>query len=148
MDSIEIFEQASNVMKWVALGGLGYIGVLSLVQVLGILPFQNQVTSSKELELVIQEEAEKLGIDFNRIRIVNNRKCPEVSKREDHYELSIDIYSIFCTRRVIRHELYHIFRGDCEKFDNQSNLPNVLNPYYLFVAEPKATIYGLFGVKI
>ncbi len=150
MDPNELFNYAKEGMKLTALGGMGgiaYVGMLYIVQSLSKFSPKNFITSDSELEQILNEEATKLGINPDKIKFVPHENMG-VSKKDETYFFFINKNSIWCNRSIIKHELYHIFKGDCDKYMGKSAKQVFLTPYYWFIAEPRATLYGAFGIKI
>jgi|SRR3989338_10901740 len=146
MDPNEISEYAREGMKWLILGGGSYIGALLVCQVYDCWPFQRKIESQEELNVVVQEEAEKLGLDSSKIDAIYNGITNGVRKNEERWELQLE-GAWHSTRNAIRHELYHIAKGHCEnRLINKNRLLDVLD--YLFREEPQATLYGTFGIKL
>ena len=118
-----------------------------------------KLRSGQEVLDAIREEALKLGLNYEKIHWVGN---PLIPNRDGWYDILagsfkfdkfkfIDEYGIILNgfgsrnRTTIRHELYHIYRGDCDRpagFRKEHPLR------YLFVAEPRAMIYEYFGLRL
>ena len=126
-------------IKWSAISGGGYFGILLGCQIFCGWPFRKKIESRKELETVLQEEAEKLGLDLSSIDLDYSKKNIGCKKNGERYTLYLEDSWLF-TRNVIKHEFYHILK-DCDKGN-----PTLFR--YLFLAEPRATLYGLFGIRL
>ena len=125
------------------IGGLFiYVNALLCLQIIDDIPiFSNKkIESQKQLETVVKKEALKLGLDTSRIEAKYNAKHTSVSKNGEKYDLGMT--RVNATRDNVKHELYHVKR-DFNKPENKSNFV-----YYLFVQEPRATLYGAFGIKL
>ena len=106
-----------------------------------------KIKFNQELVEVINEEAIKLGLDTNKIKFATalpyRHDIVSSGKSEDFYYIILDTDGSR-NRGTIRHELYHIYRGDCDKGVSIKTSPF----YYLFIAEPRAMIYEYFKIKI
>jgi len=150
MNPDEIGNYIGETLKWSTLAGIGYILSLMALAYPSYSPFQKSINSLKELESVVTEEANKLKLDPKKIRIIEERDACWINSCKEGYELSIEVGSRACTRKTVRHELYHAYRdaASLKKFEGASLLRSTLNFQYLFVAEPRAILYGTFGIKI
>lgn len=102
-------------------------------------PFQKKITSRAELERVVKEEAEKLGLDSSKIDLKYDEQRFSSEKVGDRYNLHLQRGNFLATKKIVKHELCHI-KEDCDK--------PITEFYYNFIAEPRATLYGTFGIKI
>jgi hypothetical protein len=103
--------------------------------------FHEKIKSQKELEIVVKEEAEKLGLGNYKIKIIYDDKETSMRKKEGKYELGVT--KTLATRKNVKHELYHLLKDvDGEK----NSHPDFVR--YFFIQEPRATLYGIFGIKI
>jgi hypothetical protein len=104
-------------------------------------PFQKKIKSKEELENIVKEEAEKLKLDSSKIDINYGSTKFSATKVGDRYKLSLKKGGFLATRKLVRHELYHMLK-DCDKEDGITEIN------YQFIAEPRALIYGAFGIKL
>lgn len=104
--------------------------------------FNKKIKSQEELEKIVKEESKKLKLDHIKINVIyepKKRRDNNIRKNGDEYELHIK-NNFLSTRASVRHEVYHIKKGDCNrKYD-------IL--YNLFVEESRAQLYATFGIKI
>ena len=130
------------------------------------------VRNQQEAYQILEEEKDKLGIKSPiDLRIYENNELREFGSQGYSGKLSKkDGFAIGINRKdlnriVLRHELYHIFRGDCERAPNEIDEtkddvleyyrklrkvnPNSLGPpKYFYLMEPKANIYSITGIKL
>jgi hypothetical protein len=99
---------------------------------------------------VLQEEKEKLGIPDKKIyaRFGETRRVLGHAEKigEDSYEIILDPVQ---GRKIanLRHELYHIYDGHVEGMENSSNgIEGLLKR--VFVYEPQALVYQVFGIRL
>ena len=139
MDFNEIFNYVSEGIKWVSLGGIVYSGAIIGCYIYDGTLFHKKIESSEELEKIVKEEAINLGLDSTKIDVRYNyeNKC-FARKNEERYYLHL-ANSWEATRNTVRHELYHILK-DCHRKNTFF--------YEKFIAEPRAILYGTFGIKI
>ena len=141
MDPNEIFEYVTEGMKWLAVGGGSYLGALVGSQAFfQTALFRKKIQSQEELDVIVDEEARKLNLDPTLIDAKYNGESAFVSKNGERYDLHLT-GNWTSTRQTVKHELYHILK-DCSK-GREATLP-----YYLFIAEPRATLYGCFNIRI
>ena len=137
----------SEIIEYVEVGIKGlywaYTGVLAS-SFLSCWPFSKKIKSQEELEDIVEEEAGKLGLDSTKIKAVyeGGGWTPRCRATEEGYDLEMKGDSFLSTRKNVRHELYHIFKGDADS--NRS----MLSFSYFFVWEPRAVLYGSFGIKL
>jgi hypothetical protein len=112
---------------------------------------QPKLSSIKEIEQVINEEVDNLGLRDKKLNIIlgntQNGRCEAYKLGDNKYEIHLNP-PLGYTRFVIKHELYHIADGHCEKqylntFKDQIGF--ALNLMYWY--EPQAVIYSLTGLK-
>ncbi len=147
MEPSKILEYSAEGIKWLVEGGLTYIGALIMCQIYDGYPFQRRIQSPKELEEVLKQECSKLEIDPTQIDPVYYGLGSRMhhNKDSDRWELHLDGNSS-STRKTVRHELYHYHR-DVPKWRERKNKALRLI-HYLLIAEPRATLYGTFGIKL
>jgi hypothetical protein len=141
-DSIKIIENVAEGAWWLSLAGLSaisYPAALKACQFLGDV-WSQRIESESELCEVVRYEADKLGLDFARldVRHVRGNSDTGVKKKDDKYEMGFNLGRGISVSTV-RHELYHLLKD----VDKGVNLLS-----YLFIAEPKATLYGALGIKL
>jgi hypothetical protein len=139
MDPNEIFEYINESIKWLVIAGGSYLGALFCTQLIfQTTLFRRKIHSQTELEEIVGIEAKKLGLDTTSI---NARFDVEgyVKKDGKKHELCIRL-GVSGTDATVRHELYHIFKKDTD-YDL-----TILR--YFLLAEPRATLYGCFGIKL
>lgn len=148
---MEFIRYAGEGMKWLAIGGGSYISFIFGCQIYDAWPFHKKIQSKEELENVINKECDELGINPAEIEPVFKQ---ESSNYLSNYIIRIDKAHKWelhvkgnwqSTRNTIRHELYH-FLKDAQNWRSRSKLNKFF--YYLLVAEPRATLYGTFGIKL
>jgi hypothetical protein len=145
MSQTDILNQVGEGLKWLVIGGgcaMGYYYTLCGLQFLNaISPFNVKIKSQEHLEGVIKEEAPKIGLDSSKIYAKYNRMGDtSVEKRGEGHILFMD-EGIGCTRGSVKHELWHIKKGDCERKKDKG-------VHYYLVREPRAVLYQVFGWKI
>jgi hypothetical protein len=145
MSQTDVLNSIGEGFKWVVYGGAGVLGYyysLCLLQMLnGFSPFNEKIKSQEHMEKVVEEEAGRLGLDSSRIRCkLNSVGDTSVDRRDYGHILFLDD-GFGCTRGSVKHELYHIKKGDCNRKKDKSL-------HYYLVAEPRATMYQVFGLKL
>lgn len=140
--------EISDILNYLSIGsfGLAGSGIVYLTTLFGIqnffggIIFHKRIESQKELENIVEKEAKELCLDSS---IIDSKLCfggfTQVQKRGLKYIIKIN-KDENPTVSFVRHELYHIYKGDCEKKENMSR--------YLFIEEPRAALYGCFKIKI
>jgi hypothetical protein len=118
-----------------------YTTTLLCLQSINNIPiFNNQkIESQKQLEKAVKEEALKLNLDTSKIEARYNAKHTAASKEGEEYILGMT--GVNATRKNVKHELYHILK-DLDKEDKHDFM------HYFFIQEPRASIYGTFGLKL
>ena len=133
---MDLMELQNSIVPAVLIG----IGVYSSLNVLsGIIdsaPFRRKIETQQELDLIVEEEAIKLGLDPTKIDAFLNADRNSASKTEDRYALTLKAGRT-ATRNTVRHELCHILE-DCDSHTNFL--------YYLVIAEPRANLYATLGI--
>lgn len=142
----DIAQVLKNGAEYIFIAGISYPVFLVSLNRLSVL-FSDKINSQENLDKIIDQEVNKLGIKKVRGIFVNNsigsaKKIDEQAKEEYEYELQIG--GGLAKRSVVRHELYHIYRGHCE-INVKNNFAGLLE--YL-VRETQASAYGCFGLKI
>ncbi|MBU0894928.1 MAG: hypothetical protein KKF48_03440 [Nanoarchaeota archaeon] len=137
MDANEISGYLAKGLTWLSVGGGGYM--VSLVGLGLAHALSQEINSQTELEQVVNQEVSKLGLDRSKIKArFGENGIDYVVKKADKHLLNIG-GSIVSTRATVRHELYHILKGDTE---HKSFLRTI------FLEEPRACVYGLFKLKL
>ena len=118
----------------------GYFFLLAGLDVAGKLASE-KIKGKENIERAVIEESEKLGINHRIIKIVNYSEgfTAAYTKNvgDSLYEMGLGEE---VRRATIRHELYHIADGHCEK---PSDIIDKL-----FILEPQAIIYATTGLKL
>ena len=104
-----------------------------------------KIRSQSQLERLVKQERKKLAIpDAIIIQATLEFDNPETSYArkvaENSYEIYLQKYPDQHNLNVLRHELYHIADGHCEK---ESGFLR-----YLYWNEPLAVIYSVSGIKL
>ena len=102
-----------------------------------------KIEDEKHLEMMLKEEASKLQLDDKNIKARFGAAFFETAycKRlfGENYEIVLD--ERFRTKVVLRHELYHIYKGDVGKKDTSLFRR-------IFLEEPRAILYQTLGIKL
>jgi len=131
---------------FIGLTSVGVIGSAYLIALDGVQKifgsdiFHKKIESQKDLDKSIKEEAEKLGLE----NLVINSKLyfditTQVQRKGAEYMIQIN-KDENPTVSFVRHEMYHIYKGDCERKNSWIR--------YLLIEEPRAMLYGCFKIKI
>lgn len=106
--------------------------------------FSKKIRNEKQLELALNEEISKLGIKNKKITARFGWSflgSAHAQKLDDgNYEIVLD--EDFRNRSALRHELFHIYRGDTE-----SQIP-VSDLKFIYLREPRAVLYQTLGIKL
>ena len=138
MDPNEVFEYLTRGIELLAIGSLIYTGGLLGLAIAHV--FSQRINSQDELEERVTEEALKLGLDPLSIKAKYNGVVNGVRKNGEYYDLHLTGDNLLCTNRAgVRHELYHVHRGDME----HSSFFR-----YFFLEEPRALLYGSLKIKL
>jgi hypothetical protein len=145
MNINDIAMEVNEVIRWGVLGLSGYllaIGALNTIP--SMIGYSKRIKTFDELNKVIDGEAKKLSLDPKKFR----RRYTNANDGEGlsgcATQLSDEVYGIAiprnfgCDRKTVRPELVHIANGD----------QNHGRGYYYFVGEPRACLYGTFGIRI
>ncbi|MGY4884782.1 MAG: hypothetical protein ACP5NZ_04360 [Nanobdellota archaeon] len=129
----------------VAVGGFAlYFFTLTGVQELTTLSlFREKIKTQSELERVGKEEAERLGLGNYDVKYIYDDKETSMRKKRDTGKYELGMTKRLATRKNVKHELYHLLK-DVEGEKNSK--PNFVR--YFFIQEPRATLYGTFGIKL
>jgi hypothetical protein len=144
MDVNETLNNAGTVAEWIIFGGGVYVSSLVALQWLSTIS-SKKIKTQEELDAVINEEAEKLGLDPSKVIGFFD------SELSGELKFSENTYHLFQGRRnatvsTARHGLYHIRRMDLGKCPGDlRGLKAKLQ--YFFLEEPLATLWQI-GVKI
>jgi len=141
MDTNRILESVAEGIQWLGTGGGIYLCSLMTLTACNNL-FSKKIKSQGELDEIVAEEAEKLGL-----KNVNAQLYQEtigcVNYAKGNFPHKIHLGGFYATRSMVRHELYHAFR-------HSDNIPSNLYLYifdYAFRREPQAIIYEVFKLK-
>lgn len=144
MEINEIAKGANEILRLGILGFFSYYTALGVIQFADIiLNNRNRIKSKDELDKIVSEESDRLGLDSSRIKtrylnLSDGHFLGYISGDDsDNIELSMP-KKFGCTRSTVKHELAHVANKDF----NHGIL------HYLFVGEPRATLYGTFGIKV
>jgi hypothetical protein len=151
MNPKDILEYAVEGIKWLAIGGGAYFGTLAGCQISTFTPHQEEIKSQEELEKVVKEKAEKLGLDSSKIYPIyyGYYNKTGILKEGERYEMHFVADGFTRTEGVIDHELCHYANGDCDRakdYYDRTGRSNFLHSW--LIEEPRATLYGTFGIKI
>ena len=126
-----------------------------------------EVKNRQEAYQILEEEKQKLGIlKLVDLRIYDNNELKEVyikgysgiSQDGDGFTIGANISDL--DRILLRHELYHIYRGDWTRrvgnskeddlgyFMPRKENPSLGHPKYFYLMEPRANIYSVTGIKL
>ena len=121
------------------------------------LQFSKKIGNQEDLEQIVKDEKEKLGIEGNIKTTFTNEYNPlnsgEVHKLgENDYELILPKGAN--SRTAIRHELYHIYKSHLNeenqiKPENHTVFGYVLRNAFdmMCISEPQAILYQIFNLK-
>ncbi len=113
--------------------------------------------TQKNKELILEEEKRKLKLDNYIISLEIRDGLEEkgfASIRSDNsYAIVLKSDSFFLTRKTLKHELYHIFKGDTKQPQSAEKENSFLvNMYrymkYIFIQEPRAMTYANWNIKL
>ena len=102
-----------------------------------------KINNQINLKKILEKEKKQAGIKEDKIIYVTiSKNEKEVSQAIKISEKEYEIFLFNDGRNLgtLRHELYHIADGHCDKPYNSLK--------YFFIQEPKATIYQLTGIKL
>ena len=136
--------ELEKVVAWLTIGSAGFIyALIGSHLVFGTTLFRKKIKSQEELTHIVDIEARKLDLDPSKIDVKYNVSKDDYGiEKCGRYELHIkgDWNSNVA---AVRHELYHILK-DCDKLAGRK----VPFFYYWFVAEPRATLYEWFSLRL
>ena len=142
-----ILEIISEGAKWLTIGGGTYLGAMGITSFASGL-LSKKIRNKKELGIILEEEASKLGLNNKNISArfgLAEGHVGEANKLGNkNYEIVLDSFGQ--DKSCLKHELYHIYRGDCEGAKYNKNLKSFIK--YLFLEEPRAVLYESFGIKL
>ena len=145
MVQTELLEYAQAAVGWLVKGGAAYFAALLGAQafIKGSL-FRERIRDQLGLELVVAQEAIRLGMDPLSVRAnLSNYNTSHIGRK---WGLKAELHisaGFGASRGRVRHELYHKLRD----FNRKEPL-STLDPRHLFLEEPRATIYGCFGIRL
>lgn len=142
MDPKEILGYVTEGMKWLAIGGTStYVGIM-LSNPISML-FSKKIRNQGELDSIIEDESTKLGLHgVKGIFSDENIGCAYLDTQGTP---TIEVGGIGANASNVRHELYHIFRGDCNPTQANSFISGIK---YLVIKEPRASLYQSTGIKL
>ena len=147
MNPNNIFDYIVEGMKWLAIGGGIYITTTVGTTLTGRM-FSEKIKSQEDLEKIVEEETEKLGVDKPLKSEFGDFPLAFAAKQRDGtYHLHVGRST--ASRSLVKHELYHIHKGHkgiSFSKDSRNTLGRILK--YLFIEEPQAIAYGTFGLKL
>jgi len=139
---------------------MSYSGPLTALNMKGLC-FSERIENQAHLKQVIAEERGKLRIDSDVRGELNDTLTEAYCWKESMSDgnggksiYKISLGKIPRMRDAVRHELYHIKRGDC---DREAPITGFNAPilgfvptdlYYLFIAEPRAILYQSLGLEL
>lgn len=147
MDIESIVDTTKTGILWITAGGITYLTAMVALQSLEFIPGLAKRIPPDEVDRVVGEEAKKLDLNPDDIDaragvFLKHANASSGKKPSGGYHVSFT--SKNPSIHAIRHELYHIKSGDCDLEGGIGN--NLL--YYFFVAEPRATLYEVFKIKL
>jgi hypothetical protein len=128
------------------------------------------VKNQQEAYRILEEEKNKLGIkkpvdlrvyENDELREFGSQGYSGISSDGEGFTIGANIGDL--DRILLRHELYHIHRGDCEKYPKRvgktkeedleyfmprKENPSLGPPEYFYLMEPRANIYSITGIKL
>lgn len=114
-----------------------YVLTMGSWSILGESTFMNRrIGTQEQLEQIIQEEADSLGID-SEIKSEMMDKTMANTTLYSNNTFLIKLGGMSLTRQSVKHELYHIKKGDRGK-----------GLKYYLIEEPRATLYSTMGWKL
>jgi len=103
-----------------------------------------KIKSQEELEQIVHEEALKLDMDPSIIKCeFKDNNAGSSAYGGDLKYHHIFVGGLLANRKIVKHELYHIYDKHC---DHNTKTKEELN--YWFIEEPKAIIYSLTELKL
>jgi len=143
MDPNEIFKYVAEGAGCLAAGGLTYLTALVGSSAVSDV-FSKKITSQEDLDGIVSEEVEKLGMD-KPVRANFHGFDRADAKKTAKGSYVVNVGGSFATRGGVRHELYHIHKGHVED-NGKSDLVDKID--YYFRQEPQAIAYEVFRIKI
>ena len=138
-----VFEEGMNLLAvGVFISVPFYLLSMGFLSALHDYPKSQRIKSREKLEEVVKEEADKLGIDNKKIKINFISEYGHFMTRA-YTMKNGDVYQLYfseklMTRKIVRHELYHVYNDDCD----------TSNFIHYLISEPRAYLYGAFEIKI
>ena len=116
-----------------------------------------EIKNLSELDEIVKSEKKKFGIEEKAISVSFNSYAKKTSSRK--LETGINCYQIsLCNNQrtisALKHELYHIAKGDCDKGyefilkNKEKNLFRIEPLGFYLIWEPRAAIYGAAGIRL
>jgi hypothetical protein len=137
----EILHYIQESVGWLCIGGALHMGSLGIPKLI-LAPFSQRILSQQNLDEVVFEESMKLGLNNKNIKGVFTQENDCAVRSGNQYFIELNNSYFHSRRSTVRHELYHILKDSNRK----KKLPRLID--YLFIAEPRATLYGTFGIRL
>ena len=139
MESFDLMQYLIDGGTLILQGGGLYFGTLILLNG-GSKLFSEKITEQEQLDDIIQEEADRLGMTKPvKGKLWYDESIAEASATNgDNYR--IDLGGMHACRASVRHELYHLYKGDCDKQATEIQ--------YFFLHEPRAILYEVFRLRL
>lgn len=133
--------------KWLVSGMVAYTfmhtAAMCSIKASSETKFTKRIETKKELAQVVKEEAEKLGLNPSNITAeLGNYTSYAQKTGSEYYYINIH-YPTHAYRPIVKHELYHIHKGDCE-----DGLYGLRFLEYFFIEEPRANLYEAFDIRL
>ena len=136
MEQKEILEYVSEGSALLFIYGFSTYATIILLPLISSL-FSRKINSQNELDKIIEEESQKLKLKGVKGILQETTKSFCCMKNETPI---IVVGGLGATRGAVKHELYHIFKGDLNKKYSEVR--------YWLLEEPRACLYDSFGIKI
>lgn len=135
-----VYENQAHIGVAIMASPLVYMLPLTVLGMFG----NKRLKSRDELDELVVKESEKLGLDPEKI-------CVSIRDRNHSYNnglvrifndssAEIEVNGPCANANTVRHELFHL-----KRVINDGKNPSLLS--YLFNEEPRAVLYGAFGVE-
>ena len=109
--------------------------------------------TKEQLEIILNKEKKKLDLNNKNIEIIFNDKIRNsTAETKENGSYLISLSKNQRNNSVLRHEMYHIAKGHCDRYYNTRGIRGFLDIGkrffdYNFIMEPTAAIYSLTGIK-
>lgn len=146
MTPSDIISLVTTGTTWFTVAGVVYVcSVISLQISCEIVNscFSQRIQTVPELQDVVEKEAKKLGIT----KTLTATLCygSSMSKKMLDGTYRVCVQGDDATHATVRHEVYHIYRGDCE-WEGPETVQRDL--WYFLVREPRAVLYETLRIKL